>query len=665
MDNIVKKIKKLEKNIQYHDTLYYQDARPEISDFEYDLLKQDLEALKEQISTQIDLFPTNPIPSDHTRGFQQRPHKYPMLSLDNTYNEADLLTFNDKLERLLTQKGFDYTIEPKIDGLAISLTYVNGKLQYGLTRGNGITGDDVTKNLQTIPQIPQHLDPEDDYPNFIEIRGEIYLTYDEFQRINALQITEGEEPYANPRNLAAGTLKLLDSQMVMTRKLQFIAYGIGACEPKIFKTQYDIHQKLKSWGFPTSPHVQLTHTIANVWQHIQSFDKLRHELPFATDGVVIKLNELHLQSQAGHTAKAPRAMIAYKFAPEQVETTLTNITLQVGRTGVITPVAELKPVNLDGSTITRATLHNADEITRKDIRIHDAVIIEKAGDIIPVVIKSLPEKRALTIQPFVFPKNCPVCKTELIRLPDEVAWRCQNPDCPAQIERRLIHFASKQAVNIENLGPAIIQQLIEKQFIRQLTDIYQLNIQNLLTLSGFAQKSSENLLQAITMSKSADLWRFIHGLGIPHIGSQTAKDLAKTFLSLENFSKATYENLNTIPGIGDKVTKSILSFFQLPHNQETLQNFNKLGIQPTSPSTTPLKLANKTFALTGTLPHMTREEAQALIEKVGGKITQSISKNTHYVVAGEAAGSKLTKAQTLNIPILDEIAFKQLIEENL
>lgn len=668
-DPRIQSLQALASTLQAHDVLYYQKAQPTLSDFEYDQLKAQYEALKKTLNSteasQADLFTaSSPIGDDRTRGFKQQAHRQPMLSLDNTYNKEELLAFNDRLERLLNQNSLTFQIEPKIDGLAVSLTYKAGKWTLGLTRGNGTKGDDVTANLKTIPSIPLTLQGTGPFPDVIELRGEVYMTFAEFERINTAQEEAGQEPYANPRNLAAGTLKLLDPRAVALRQLNFVCYGVGHCEPAhFFKKQAEIRPKLIEWGFEALPKTWTAIGIQASWEAIEILDSLRHSFPYGTDGAVIKLNDLALQTQAGSTAKAPRGLIAYKFAPEQADTILENITLQVGRTGVITPVAELTPVLLSGSTVARATLHNADEIIRKDIRIGDTVRVEKAGEVIPAIVKVLVEKRPTDSTPFLFPLHCPACHTTLIRLPEEVAWRCPNSACPPQTARRFFHFGSKTALDIENMGKAVVEQLLNEGLVHTLADLYHLTVDHLLALEGFALKASENLIQAISASKKAPLWRFVHGLGIPHVGAQTAKDLARNWPSFESLASATEEDLLKISGIGPKVAASVASFFQQPDNKALLKALQEAGVNPTTQENTSLVLANKTFVLTGTLPRWSREETQAKIEAAGGRVASSVSQKTHYVVAGEAAGSKIDKAKSLGIPLIDEAALRVLLGE--
>jgi len=656
LQSIRKDIHELRKAIEAHDIAYYQQARPIISDYEYDQLKKQLENLEAAEHNPGQML----LGSDLNEGFARRPHRQPMLSLDNTYNQDELQAFENRLKKLLDVPALRYTVEPKIDGVAVSLTYEKGAWIMGVTRGNGIQGDDVTQNLKTIPTIPLILNAAS-CPDRVEIRGEVYMRAEDFQAINAAQQEGGLEPYANPRNLAAGTLKLLDTPLVAKRRLHFVAYAVGACEPKNWFThQYDIHAALKAWGFETLPHVWRADNIEGVWAAIKQLDSLRCTFPFEIDGAVVKVDDLSQQDQAGATAKAPRACIAYKYAPQQAETIVEDILFQVGRTGVITPVAALKPVLLAGSVISRATLHNQDEIERKDIRIGDCVMIEKAGDVIPAVSHVILEKRPAHTQTFTFIEACPICETQLLRLTGEVAWRCPSLNCPAQIERRLEHFASKTALDIENMGPATIRLLISKQLISNIADIYDLGAPALLGLNGFGHKATENLLQAIQTSKTAALWRWIHALGIPHIGAQTAKDLAQHFPSLTALAGATTTVLMGIHGIGPKAAQAIVDFFQKSDNQQLIVHLMNKGIQPQSTVVVSDQLKGKTFVLTGTLPNWSREQAKAYIESKGGRVASNVSPKTDYVVAGEQAGSKLTQAQALGIHILSEEDLKDM-----
>ncbi len=511
-----------------------------------------------------------------------------MQSLDNTYSEAELREFHARLVRLLGREDLAYVVEPKIDGLAVSLTYEKGRFVRAVTRGNGVEGDDVTANARTIHSLPRELQngPKGGpIPDFIEIRGEIYLTLAEFQRINAEREEEGLELYANPRNLAAGTLKQLDAREVARRRLEIVLYGAGACEPAPARdeTQSDYLDRVRAWGLPGVEKFWKVRGIDKVWAAIGELDRLRPKFAYGTDGAVVKLDQLALQREAGSTSKAPRWAMAYKFAPERAETKLRAISIQVGRTGVLTPVAELEPVLLAGTTVARATLHNRDEIARKDIRVGDRVWVEKAGEVIPAVLGVNLERRTPECVPYRFPDQCPACGTPVVQLEGEVALRCPNYDCPVQVRRRVRHFASKACVDIDGLGEAMVGSLIEKGWVKNLADIYRLRRDDLLTLGKKVEKSTDNLLAAIEASKRAELWRFIHGLGIPHVGAAAAKDLAAAFGGLEALSEAKAADFvgekksSVIGGIGETMAQAIIAHFNQPRNRTLIGEWHRAG----------------------------------------------------------------------------------------
>jgi DNA ligase (NAD+) len=596
-----------------------------------------------------------------------------MQSLDNTYSETELREFHARLARLLGRDDLAYTVEPKIDGLAVSLTYEGGRLIRAATRGNGVEGDEVTANVHTLRHLPRHLKAGPaGVPAYIEIRGEIYLTLEEFARINQEREEAGLERFANPRNLAAGTLKQLDPREVARRKLEIVLYGVGYCEPAdaIGTSQAAFQERLRQWGLPTVERYWAVRGIDEVWAAIQALDPFRRTLAFATDGAVVKLDSFALQREAGSTSKAPRWAIAYKFAAERAETQLRAITVQVGRTGVLTPVAELEPVQLAGSTVGRATLHNRDEIARKDVRVGDFVYVEKAGEVIPAVVGVNLERRRPECVAYVFPSVCPACGTPTLQRPGEVAVRCPNYDCPVQVRRRVAHFASKGCVDIDGLGTALVDTLVEKGWVRGPDDLYRLKRAELLTLGKSVEKSTDKLLAALAASKRAELWRFINGLGIPHVGVAAAKDLAARFRSLDALATARREDFlsdkdeSRIEGIGETMADAILEHFQQPRHRMLIDELKELGIDPAAPAgaagSAPLE--GKTFVLTGTLPGLSREEATARIEAAGGRVSGSVSKKTSYVLAGEEAGSKLDKARSLGVSVIDEAEFRRLLE---
>ena len=665
-----KQIARLRQQIARHDELYYRRAQPEITDFDYDALKQELAALEQRFPELASAESvTQRVGDDRTEGFQVYRHRERMMSLDNTYSEEELREFHARLVRDLERDELSFVVEPKIDGLAVSVTYEKGKLVRAVTRGNGVEGDDITANALTIKTLPRTLAEADGVPipDVIEIRGEVFLTTAEFQRINKQREEAGEPLYANPRNLAAGTIKQLDSREVAQRKLEVVLYGRGYVEPvsALPETQTQFHGWVKAWGLPTVEKFWTVTGADAVWDAIQKLDTLRDSFAYATDGAVVKLDSVSLQRRAGSTSKSPRWAMAYKFAPDRAETRLNAITIQVGRTGVLTPVAELEPVLLAGTTVARATLHNRDEIARKDIRVGDYVLVEKAGEIIPAVVSVNTERRTPECVPYVFPEHCPQCATPVVQLEGEVAVRCPNFECPVQVRRRVQHFASKACVDIEGLGEAMVDVLVEKGWVRSVPDIYRLRREDLLSLGKNVGKSSDNLLAAIEASKRAELWRFIHGLGVPHVGAAAAKDLARKFRSLEALATAKYEDFiqgkeSVISGIGETMALAILTYFNEPRNRATVNELMAAGIEPVVPAAGSA-LAGKTFVLTGTLPTLTRDDASARIEAAGGKVSGSVSKKTHYVVAGAEAGSKLEKAKSLGVPVIDEAQLLEML----
>jgi DNA ligase (NAD+) len=672
------RIASLRSEVAYHDRQYFRQAHPEIGDTEYDRLKRELADLESRFPAAAkaagNQTPTAQVGDDRAEGFVTVRHRQPMQSLDNTYSEAELREFHARLVRLLGREDLSYVVEPKIDGLAVSLTYEKGRFVRAVTRGNGVEGDDVTANALRIRALPRDLKAtaQAPVPRLIEVRGEIYMTLAEFKRINAARDEEGEERYANPRNLAAGSIKLLDPREVAERRLELVLYGVGACDPAeaAGDTQSGYHARVRAWGLPTVERFWTARGIDEAWAAIGELDRLRQGFAYATDGAVVKLDSIALQREAGSTSKAPRWAMAYKFAAERAETKLLSISVQVGRTGVLTPVAELEPVLLAGTTVSRATLHNRDEIARKDIRVGDFVYVEKAGEVIPAVVGVDTARRTPECVEFKFPSHCPSCGSAVVQAEGEVALRCPNVDCPVQVRRRVRHFASKACVDIDGLGEAMVDVLVEKGWIRSVADIYRLRRADLLGLGKSVEKSTDNLLAAIEASKRADLWRFIHGLGIPHIGAAAAKDLAARFASLEALSESRFDDYvgkgkeSLITGIGKTMADAIVDHFNQPINRALVHDLIREGVSPKAPAaaapgTGPL--AGKTFVLTGTLPSLTRDEATARIEAAGGKISSSVSKKTSYVLAGSDAGSKLEKARALGVAVIGESDLASLI----
>jgi DNA ligase (NAD+) len=660
-------IEKLRSEIRHHNELYYRNATPEITDYEYDQLKYSLEALEAANPELQDVSsPSLQVGDDRSQGFERYQHRERMMSLDNTYSQEDLFAFDERLKKALQNNSLEYTVEPKIDGVAISLTYEQGKLVRAVTRGNGIEGDDVTRNISTIKSLPEFLTGSN-IPSVIEIRGEVYMLHSDFVALNEEREAAGLPVYANPRNLASGSLKLLDSSESANRKLQIVLYGVGYLEGNKKAYHVDWLEQIKKWGLPSLEKYWKVSSIQEAWDAIQELDTLRKDFKYDTDGAVIKLNKLDDRIIAGVTAKSPRWAISYKFETEQAETVLEKIELQVGRTGVVTPVAHLTPVPIAGTKVSRATLHNADEIQRKGVRVGDYVIIEKAGEIIPQVVRFVPEKRKPDSVPYIFPENCPSCSSQLKKAEGEVAYRCHNLACPPQVRGRIIHFASKNCMDIENLGIAVVDQLVSQNLVQDISGLYDLKITNLLTLEKFAQKSAENLISAIEQSKKTDPWRLLHGLGIPGVGASTSKELIRSFKSIEKLQEASIEDLTSMDGIGPVLAQNIVAFFHNEESQIILSRMKNFGltmeVDRNLSSGENLIFDGKTIVLTGTLPTLSRADATEKIEKAGGKVSGSVSKKTSYVLAGESAGSKLDKANSLGVPILSEEEFMSLLNQ--
>ena len=665
-------ILRLRAEIAEHEELYRKKHTPEISDFDFDKLVDQLADLERKHPELAG--PDLGIGDDKSEGFQQADHKAPMLSLDNTYDEADFRAFGDRLYKALGGSGLEFIVEPKVDGVAVSLTFEKGQFVRAVTRGNGARGDDVTANVSLIREIPRTLKGA---PDLLEVRGEIYMALAEFQRLNQLREAEGEPLYANPRNLAAGTVKLLDGEEARKRRLSIVCYGLGAYEPaSAFASLKDFKNKLKAWGFPIRDDIDVQQGVDAAWKAIQQLDVLRRDLPFPTDGAVVKINRLEDQRRAGTTSKFPHWAVAFKFPPDQAETILRKISMQVGRTGAITPVAELDPVLLAGSTVARATLHNADEIARKDIREGDTVRIQKAGEIIPQVLGIVLEKRPADAVPFDFEARLKELGLDASRDGEEAAYKLRTPSREMKI-RRLVHFASKQCLDIDGLGDAVAEQLVDSKLVDVPVDALGITPPQWRMLEGFKDKSVDNMMSGLEQAKQREFWRAIHALGIPNVGMQTAKDLARHFKSMDALEAAqpgdllvtkvgkkggiSYESV--ISGVGIEVSESILSFFSDPNHRDWVKDMRAAGLNlvEAAAASSVQGVSGKTFVLTGTLPTLGRDEARDMIEKAGGKVSGSVSKNTHYIVAGEEAGSKLTKAQELGVPVLDEAGLRALL----
>jgi DNA ligase (NAD+) len=657
-------IESLREELRHHEELYYVYDNPEISDADYDALMSRLQ----QLEGEYPLLATPDSPTQRVGGrpaekFEQHVHRRPMLSLDNSYNIEDLRAFDERCRKLADGRAFDYVAELKIDGLSISLHYAGGVLARGVTRGDGRIGEDVTQNVRTIRSVPLKLGQARE-TNEIEVRGEAYLSRKEFERINA-EREEAEEPrFANPRNAAAGTIRQLDPKIVRARRLDLFAYDALAGDRKAFESHRDALEWLASAGFKVSEHRPCA-TVDEVIAFCNDMEAKRDELEYEIDGVVVKVNSTALQEEFGATSKSPRWAIAYKYPARQATTQVKEIVVQVGRTGALTPVAILEPVQLAGTVVSRATLHNEDEIKRLGVRVGDWVMIEKSGEIIPKVLKVVESKRTGAERPYEFPSKCPVCEGVISRPEGEVVTRCVAADCPAQLKARLLHYASRRAMRIEGLGDALADQLVERRLVRDVADLYKLDHATFSGLERMAEKSATNLLAQIEASKSRDLPQLVFGLGLRHVGERTAAILARAFRSLERLGAASVEELDAIPEIGLTVAESVRDWFDDEGNRELCARLAASGVRAElaggAGREDDERFAGKQFVLTGRLAGMTREEAAAAIEARGGRVTSSVSKKTAYVVAGEEAGSKLDKAKALDVTLLSEEEFKEML----
>ena len=662
--DVKKKMDELIDLINYHSNKYYNEDTPEISDFEYDNLMKELM----KIETEHPELKREDSPSTRVGGkpldkFNQVTHKIPMLSLSNAYSAQDLKDF-DKRVRESVNKDVEYVVEFKIDGLSVGLTYVDGVFKTGATRGNGVIGEDITQNLKTVKTIPLKIDDKEE----IIVRGEVYISKENFEKINEQQEENGLQLFANPRNLAAGTLRQLDSKLTAKRPLDIFIFNLEYMQNEKFKTHSQSLEYLSNLGFKVSPNFKICKTIEDVIEHIEYWTVNRSDLSFEIDGMVIKVNDLEEREQMGYTAKSPRWAIAYKFPAEQKKTKLKDIIVEVGRTGTITPTAILEPVRLAGTVVARATLHNEDYINEKDIRIGDTVLVQKAGDIIPQVVEVIKEDRTGDEIKFHMPEKCPVCHEPTVRLEGEAAVKCINMSCPAQIRRGIIHFASRDAMNIDGLGESIISLLLDNKIIKDVADLYYIKKEDIVNLERLGEKSATNLINAIEKSKNNDLYRLINGLGIKYIGVKGAKVLAKSFKSLDDIINSSIEELTNLEEFGEVMADSVVEFFKEDKNIVVINKLKEVGVNTLSSNSEDNGLANifdkMKIVLTGTLPTLKRNDAKELIEARGGKATSSVSKSTTFVLAGEEAGSKLTKANELGVPVIDEAKFLELLDLN-
>lgn len=657
IDEAAKRAEELRTRLNQWSREYYVEDKPTVEDYVYDKEYAELVAIEEQYPDLITSdSPTQRVGGKVLEGFEKVIHDIPLYSLNDVFSKEELIAFDQRVQKAVG-RVVDYCCELKIDGLSISLRYEDGNFVRGATRGDGTVGENITENLKTVRSVPIKLKE----PMNIEVRGECFMPKRSFVQLNQDREAEGKDIFANPRNAAAGSLRQLDSKITAKRNLDTFLYTVADFGPMEAKTQYDALEELEKIGFHTNREKRLCHSIDEVWAYIEEYHDKRVDLPYEIDGIVIKVNEFSLQDQLGFTVKAPRWATAYKFPPEEVETLIENIEWTVGRTGVVTPTAIMTPVRVAGTTVSRASLHNGDYIKLKDIRLKDTVLIYKAGDIIPEVSQVVLDKRPKDSEEYQLPTHCPVCGSELVHLDEEVALRCINPKCPAQMKEGLNHFVSRNAMNIDGLGPRVLEQMYDKKLVADVADLYKLTEEELLTLDKIKEKSANNILTAIDNSKDNSVERLIFGLGIRHVGAKAAKILAEHFGDLETLSRSDYESIIALDTIGDIIADSVVTYFSNEEVHELMNelkqagvNFEYKGLRSTQLQEVESPFKEKTVVLTGKLTRLTREEAKETIENLGGKVTGSVSKKTDIVVAGEDAGSKLTKAQELGIEVWTE-----------
>ncbi|MCL6450819.1 MAG: NAD-dependent DNA ligase LigA [Acetobacteraceae bacterium] len=660
-----RRLEELREEIRHHDHLYYVLNQPIITDAEYDRLFQELLALEARYPGLV----TPDSPSQRVGGapadeFGQVRHSVPMLSLGNAFSLEEFEEFDRRVRGLLPGETVEYVVEPKIDGLSISLGYARGVLVRGATRGNGEVGEDVTANLKTVRSLPLRLHGGAAALPYLEVRGEIYMSRQAFAALNEERIQSGEPAFANPRNAAAGSVRQLDPRVTARRRLDSFIYGVAAAEGLKIDAQIEALELLRSWGFKVNPRYWLCRTPAEVEALCREWAQRRHELPYEADGLVIKVNSLDQQARLGATARTPRWALAYKFPAEQAETRVRDIVVQVGRTGAITPTAVLDPVKVGGSTVSRATLHNEDMIREKDVRIGDWVVIQKAGEVIPEVVRVLKERRTGEEREFRLPDRCPACGAEVLRLEGEAAARCTGVACPGRLKEAILHFGSRNAMDIEGLGPAMVTQLVDAGLLRDPADLYFLKREDLLPLERVGEKSAANLLEAIAGSRQNPLHRLVFALGIRYVGERVARSLAERFGSLDALARASEEELTATPDVGPKIAHSVLAFFRQDQTKRMLEKLARAGVKGGAEAAPPPggPLSGKRFVLTGTLETFTRQQAEDAILRRGGQVASSVSARTDYVVAGKSPGSKLDRARELGVPVLDEEGFRRLLE---
>ncbi len=661
-----REIDKLRREIRHHDHKYYVEAQPEISDLDYDRLIQRLASLERQHPELITAdSPTQRVGDQPIEGLVEVEHRVPMLSIDNTYSLDELHKYGQRTERLLKGEPIRWVVELKVDGVACSLIYEDGLLVRGLTRGNGRVGDDISHNIRTIGDVPLRL-AGDDVPTSLEVRGEVYMTNSDLVRLNQQQKAKGEPPFANTRNVTAGSIRVLDPRICASRRLRFFVHSVGYVEGLKAQTHMEFLDEMQGYGLPVTPLVQCFDGFDAAVEHCEHLIERLHELDFEIDGLVLKVDSFQQREQLGATSKSPRWIIAYKFEKYEAATRLKQIRVQVGKTGTVTPVADLEPVELAGTTVSRASLHNADEIQRKDVREGDVVVVEKAGKIIPHIVRVEKHERQRRLPEYRFPSDCPECGTKLVKDEGGVYIRCPNPECPAQLKQRIQYFASRNAMDIEGLGDKLVDQLVDQGLVHSYGDLYRLSLDPLMQLERMGRKSSENLLAGIDASKTRGLARLVNALSIRHVGQRVATVLAEAFGSIDALVEASEEQLSQTGEIGPIIAHSVHEFLHSPYGKRTIVDLRKAGVQMEAEAPAadgPRRLEGKTLVVTGTLEHYSRDEIEALIVRHGGRAASSVSKNTDLLVAGEKAGSKLAKAQQLGIPVLTESQFEQLLSD--
>lgn len=666
INKVKEEIEKLRELIRYHDYRYYVLSDPEISDREYDNLWKRLKDLEEKYPQFIlPDSPTQRVSGGILEGFSTVRHSVKMLSLDNTYSYDDLRQWEKRIQKIVSAKDIDYIVELKIDGVSCNFIYHEGVFSVGATRGDGEVGEDITTNVKTIKSLPLRL-RGDGFPGILEVRGEIYIGKDDFKKLNKEREENNEPPFANPRNAASGSLKLLNPSLVAQRNLNYFIHSFGRCDGYEFVSQQEFLEKVKSWGLRVNPYIKLCRGIEEVIEYCRIWENKKNDLDYEIDGMVIKVNEFSLQRELGETMRSPRWAVAYKFPAHQATTKILDIEFGVGRTGIITPVAILQPVECGGVIISRATLHNFDEIKRLGVKKYDYVLVERAGEVIPKIVKVIESRRSGREKDIKVPRKCPVCGGNVVKIKDEVYWYCINPNCPAQLKRSLLHFSSRAAMDIEGMGESVVEELVNRKLIKSIPDIYKLKDKDLLNLPLFKTKRANNLIVAINRSKDRGLSRFLYGLGIRHVGEKMARILAEKFGDIDKFFKIDKKDLLAINDVGEVVADSIVSFFSQPKVRAMVDECKKLGLKlKESNFSGGNLLKGKTFVFTGELDNFTRSEAKEKVETLGGNVSSSVSRKTDFVVVGKNPGSKYNKARALGVKIIDENEFLRLLKEGI